>query len=359
MRSKAVVLDEQRKPPTVEEVEVLPPRVGEVMVRVAATGVCHSDYNLVDGFRFVENLPMVMGHEASGVIEQVGPGVRSFEPGDQVVFAIRPSCGVCEYCACGKFNLCIGHGARPLEQASRIYRDGEPLYHGSATFSQYTVVTQDYVVKVDDDISVDKLSLVGCAVITGVGAVVKRAKVEPGSRVAIWGSGGVGLNVIQGCVIAGASKIIAVDLADKKLGFARQFGATDTVNASEEDPIAKVIELTGGGADYTFEAIGNAKTTRQAFDALRPGGTCVTMGAPPEGGLVDIPMQPLFQDRTLMGCSAGSASPRADFRWLIEHYRNGSLKLDELVTVRRPLDEVNEAFEDMAAGRVARTVLIP
>ena len=359
MRSTAVVLDEQRKPPTVEEVEVLPPRAGEVMVRVAATGVCHSDYNLVDGFRYVENLPMVMGHEASGVIEQVGPGVHAFEPGDQVVFAIRPSCGVCEYCACGKFNLCVGHEPVPLEQASRIYRNGEPLYHGSATFSQYTVVTQDYVVKVGDDIPIDKLSLVGCAVITGIGAVVKRARVEPGSRVAIWGCGGVGLNVVQGCVIAGASTIIAVDLAGNKLEFARQFGATDTVNASEVDPIEGVIELTGGGADYTFEAIGNPKTTRQAFDSLRPGGTCVTMGAPPEEGLVDIPMRPLFMDRTLMGCSAGSASPRVDFQWLIEHYRNGRLKLDELVTKRRPLDEVNEAFEDLAAGRVARTVLIP
>ena len=197
----------------------------------------------------------------------------------------------------------------PLEEASRIYRNGEPLYHGSATFSQYTVVTQNYVVKVPEDIPIDKLSLVGCAVITGVGAAVKRAKVEPGSRVAVWGSGGVGLNVVQGCVIAGASKIIAVDLADNKLEFARQFGATDTVNASEGNPVEQVIELTGGGADYTFEAIGNAKTTRQAFDSLRPGGTCVTMGAPPEGGLVEVPMQPLFQDRTLMGCSCRFGKP--------------------------------------------------
>ena len=246
-----------------------------------------------------------------------------------------------------------------LSSASRIHRNGEPLYHGSATFSQYTVVTEISLVKVQDDIPIDKLSLLGCAVVTGVGAVVNRAKVEPGSRVAIWGCGGVGLNVVQGCVIAGASQIIAVDVASNKLDFARQFGATDAVNAAEEDPAARVIELTGGGADYAFEAIGNPKTTLQAFNSVRPGGTCVTMGAPPEEGIVEVPMRPLFQDRTLMGCSAGSASPRVDFQWLIELYRNGRLKLDELVTRQRPLDEVNEAFEDLAAGRVARTILIP
>ena len=359
MRSKAVILHEQGKSPTVEEVEVLPPQAGEVMVRVAATGVCHSDYNLVDGFRYVENLPMVMGHEASGVVEQVGPGVHAFAPGDPVVFSIRPSCGVCEYCSNGKFNLCTSDASGTLEQTSRIHRNGEPLHHGSATFSQYTVVTENTLVKVQDDIPIDKLSLLGCAVVTGVGAVVNRAKVEPGSRVAIWGCGGVGLNVVQGCVIAGASQIIAVDVASNKLEFARQFGATDAVNAAEEDPAARVTELTDGGADYAFEAIGNPKTTLQAFESIRPGGTCVTMGAPPEEGVVEVPMRPLFQDRTLMGCSAGSASPRADFQWLIELYRNGRLKLDELVTRQRPLDEVNEAFEDLAAGRVARTVLIP
>ena len=359
MRSKAVILHEQGKSPTVEEVEVLPPQAGEVMVRVAATGVCHSDYNLVDGFRYVENLPMVMGHEASGVVEQVGPGVHALAPGDHVVFSIRPSCGVCEYCSNGKFNLCTSDASGTPESASRIHRNGEPLYHGSATFSQYTVVTEISLVKVQDDIPIDKLSLLGCAVVTGVGAVVNRAKVEPGSRVAIWGCGGVGLNVVQGCVIAGASQIIAVDVASNKLDFARQFGATDAVNAAEEDPAARVTELTDGGADYAFEAIGNPKTTLQAFNSVRPGGTCVTMGAPPEEGIVEVPMRPLFQDRTLMGCSAGSASPRADFQWLIELYRNGRLKLDELVTRQRPLDEVNEAFEDLAAGRVARTILIP
>ena len=360
MRSKAVILHEQGKPPSIEEVEVLPPETGEVMVRVAATGVCHSDYNLVDGFRYVPNLPQVMGHEASGVVEQVGPGVHTLAPGDPVVFTIRPACGVCEYCSNGKFNLCIGSGGAPdPERSSRIRSKGKPVYHGSATFSQYTVVPENSLVKVRDDVPIEKLSLVGCAVVTGVGAVVNRAKVEAGSRVAIWGCGGVGLNVVQGCAIAGASTIIAVDVSANKLDFATRFGATHTVDASAEDPAQRVSQLTNGGADYAFEAIGNPKTVLQAFQSLRPGGVCVTMGAPPEQGLVEVPMQPLFQDRTLMGCSAGSASPRVDFHWLIELYRGGRLKFDELVTRQRPLDEVNEAFEDLAAGRVARTVLIP
>ena len=236
---------------------------------------------------------------------------------------------------------------------------GQLLYHGSATFSQYTVVNENTLVKVRDDIPIEKLGLVGCAVITGDGAVVNRAKVEPGSRVAVWGCGGVGLNVVQGCVIAGASQIIAVDLAPNKLEYARKFGATHAVNAAEEDAADRVIELTGGGSDYAFEAIGSPVTTQQAFNSLRPGGTCVTMGAPPEEGIVEVPMRPLFQDRTLMGCSAGSASPRVDFDWLIELYRNGRLKLDELTTRQRPLHEVNHAFADMAANKVARTILIP
>ena len=203
----------------------------------------------------------------------------------------------------GSSTFARGDASGTPESASRIHRNGEPLYHGSATFSQYTVVTEISLVKVQDDIPIDKLSLLGCAVVTGVGAVVNRAKVEPGSRVAIWGCGGVGLNVVQGCVIAGASQIIAVDVASNKLDFARQFGATDAVNAAEEDPAARVTELTNGAPDYAFEAIGNPKTTLQAFNSVRPGGTCVTMGAPPEEGIVEVPMRPLFQDRTLMGAA--------------------------------------------------------
>ncbi len=359
MRSKSVILHEQGKPPAVEEVEVLPPQAGEVMVRIAATGVCHSDYNLVDGFVYVENLPMVMGHEASGVVEQVGQGVHAFAPGDPVVFSVRPTCGICDYCSKGKFNLCVGTHSLSPASASRILRNGKPLYHGGATFSKYTVVTQNTLVKVRDDIPIDKLGLVGCAVVTGVGAVVNRAKIEPGSQVAVWGCGGVGLNVVQGCAIAGASRIIAVDLASNKLDFAIEFGATHVVNASKEDPTQRVTQLTGGGADYTFEAIGNPKTTLQAFNSLRPGGTCVTMGVPNDEAVVEVPMAHLFQDRTLMGCCLGSASPRADFHWLIELYRNGRLKLDELTTRRRPLEEVNDALQDMSANKVARTILIP
>ncbi len=363
MKSKAAILYRPKTPVVVEEVEVQPPKAGEVMVRVVGTGVCHSDYNVVDGFRKVANLPTVLGHEAAGIVEEVGPGVTSFAPGDHVIFAIRPMCGKCKYCTTGRTNLCNGYTPPPgrmLDGTTRFYKtDGTPLYHGTSTFTQYTVVWENVLVKIRKDVPLEKAALVGCAVITGVGAVVNRAKVETGSTVAVWGCGGVGLNVVQGAVLAGASRIIAVDLNPYKLEMAKKVGATDLVNASEQDPVAAVVKLTDGGADYTFEVIGNPKTTRQAFEALCPGGTCVMVGAPPEGGEVPVPMRPLFLDRTLMGSSAGSGRPRYDFHWLLEMYMQGRLKLDDLVTRVRPLDEVNEAFQDMAEGKVARTVLAP
>ncbi len=363
MRTRSAIFYAAQQPISVEDVELQGPQSGEVLVRVAATGACHSDYHAIDGHIEAATVPLVMGHEASGVVEEVGQGVSAFAPGDNVVFAIRPMCGKCKYCSTNRWNLCNGNkaprGFMPDGTTRFKTLDGDTLHHGLATFSQHTVVPEWNLVKVADDAPIEKFASIGCAVVTGVGAVVNTAQVKQGSTVAVWGCGGVGLNVIQGAVIAGAAKIIAIDVAESKFPFARNFGATDTVDASKHDPVEAVMELTDGGADYTFEVIGKPPTIRQAFDATCAGGTACMVGVPPSGGEVSVPLGPLFLDRRLIGSSAGTGSPRVDFPWFIELYRQGRLKLDELQSRYRPLDEINEAFEDMLSGEVARTIVRP
>jgi len=361
MRTTSAIFYAPKQPISVEEVELDGPRAGEALVRVVAAGACHSDWHAVDGHTTPAFAPQVMGHEGCGIVEEVGAGVTAVRPGDPIVFAIRPMCGKCRYCTTARPNLCDGIVREPglmVDGTSRFHKpDGARLFHGLATFSRHTVVPEWHLVKVPDDVPIERLASVGCAVVTGVGAVVNTAQVTPGSTVAVWGCGGVGLNVIQGAVIAGASRIIAVDVKESKLKFAREFGATDTVNALEGDPVEAVIDLTGGGADFAFEVIGNPTTVRQAFDATCPGGTACMVGVPPTGGEVSVPMRPLFLDRRLIGSSAGTGRPRVDFPWFIELYRQGRLKLDELQSRFRPLEEINEAFADMLSGSVARTII--
>lgn len=355
--SQAAVIYKQGEPAVVEQVEVDDPGVGEVLVRIGGTGVCHSDHNIYSGYRHTDDLPAVLGHEGAGIIEKVGDAVAGLEAGDHVVFAIRPMCGRCKYCATGRWNLCQPTPSRVGQ--NHFHKNGTPLHAGSATFTEYTVAWENNVVKIDPDVPLDKAALVGCAVITGVGAVVNRAKVEAGSTVAVWGCGGVGLNVIQGAHLAAASRIIAIDVNPSKFEYAMKLGATDTIDASSIDAVGAVRDLTDGGVDYAFEVIGQPATLRQALEATCDGGTAVLVGAAPDDGEVTVPMRHLFLDRALIGCSAGSASPRHDFQWLIELYKRGRLNLDDLVTRTRPLSEVNDAFRDMEAGAVARTVLIP
>ena len=363
MRTKAAVFYAPKQPIKVEEVELSAPKAGEVLVRVKATGACHSDYHAVDGHTKAAITPLVMGHEAAGVVEGVGAGVTAFKEGDHVVFAIRPMCGMCKYCSTGRWNLCNGIKNKPghmVDGTTRFKKtDGSTLYHGLATFSQHTVVPEWNLVKVRPDVPIEKLASLGCAVVTGVGAVVNTAEVKPGTTMAVFGCGGVGLNVIQGGVIAGAARIIAVDIAASKFDFAKKFGATDTVDASKNDPVKAILDMTDGGVDYAFEVIGRPQTTRQAFDVTCAGGTACMVGVPPEGGEVTVPMRPLFMDRKLIGSSAGTVRPRTDFPWFIEMYRQGRLKLDELQSRFRPLDEINEAFQDMLSGSVARTIVKP
>lgn len=363
MRTQSAIFYAAKQPISVEEVQLEGPKSGEVLVRVVATGACHSDYHAVDGHIQAATVPLVMGHEAAGIVEDVGKGVTSFSKGDHVVFAIRPMCGKCKYCSTSRPNLCNGIKAQRghmIDGTTRFKKlDGTTLYHGLATFSKHTVVPEWNLVKVREDVPIERLASIGCAVVTGVGAVVNTAKVTEGSTVAVWGCGGVGLNVIQGAAIAGASRIIAIDVAASKFGFAKQFGATDTIDASKTNPVEAVMELTDGGADYTFEVIGKPQTLRQAFDSTCAGGTACMVGVPPSGGEVSVPMGSLFLDRRLIGSSAGTGRPRVDFPWFIELYRQGRLKLDELQSRFRPLTEINEAFQDMLSGEVARTIIKP
>ena len=357
LTSTAAVVHQQGIPVSVQDVQVAEPAADEALVRIAATGVCHSDHNTRSGYRFTDTLPTILGHEGAGVIERVGDGVAGFAPGDHVVFAIRPMCGRCKYCATGRWNLCQPQPAMP--ERDHYWLDGEVVHGGIATYSQYAIVNEMNLVKVDPEVDLTRAALVGCAVITGVGAVVNRAKVEAGATVAVWGCGGVGLNVIQGAALVGASRIIAVDVNPRKFQYAETMGATDTVDASQTDAVEAIVDMTDGGVDYAFEVIGQPATLRQALEVTCDGGTAVLVGAAPDGGEVSVPMRHLFLDRALIGCSAGTGRPRHDFQWLLALYKQGRLKLDELITKTRPLSEVNEAFDDMDAGAVARTVLLP
>jgi S-(hydroxymethyl)glutathione dehydrogenase/alcohol dehydrogenase len=364
-RGKAVVVREWNKPVRVEEVEVESPRRGEVMVKIAACGVCHSDLSGANGTIPLPP-PLVLGHEAAGVIEEVGDGVDDIAVGDHVVIVWVPMCGECRYCVEGRPALCdmSAKAAFTLpDGTSRLKdRDGKPLNHfaGVSVMAEYATVHRDNVVKIDPEIPLDKAALVGCAVMTGVDAALNTAKVEAGSRVAVFGAGGIGLNVIQGAALAGAAQIIAVDLEDKKLDWARQFGATHAVNPSRDgDPVAKIHELTGGGADYAFECIGLPDVIAQSYNAVCKGGTAVVVGVTRADGVVTLGtfMMP-FQEKVLTGSMYGSARPKIDFPRLLNLYQTNRLKLDELVTATYSIDEINRAFEDMQSGVNARGVII-
>jgi S-(hydroxymethyl)glutathione dehydrogenase/alcohol dehydrogenase len=357
---KAAVLYEPHTPLRVEDLDLEGPKAEEVRVKMVGSGVCHSDYHRIDGHTEIDTLPFVLGHEGAGVVTEVGPGVTDLAPGDHVVFSLTPQCGRCRRCTAGRPNLCEGtggiSGAIPTG-TGRFSKDGVPYYHALSTFAEETVVSSEFAIKIRDDVPLEKAVLIGCGVMTGVGAVINRAKVEAGSMVAVLGCGGVGLNVVQGAVLASASKIIAVDKVDFKLKKAEELGATHVINVDREDPVKRIIELTDGGADYAFEVVGFPEIVRQAFESLRPGGPAVMLGVPPTGVDIAVPGRPLFLDRTLMGTFYGAGRPRLDFPWLLELYLDGRLKLDELITRYRPLNEINEAFEDMATGVAARTVI--
>jgi NDMA-dependent alcohol dehydrogenase len=355
---KAAVCFDTSAPVRIEDVQLDPPRDGEVLVRIVAAGVCHSDYSVATGV-MPTKMPCVLGHEGAGIVEEVGPGVDHVAPGDPVVLSWVAQCGECFYCRAGQPNLCLVGAAinlrfRMPDGSTRVHHEGRDVQVFSAlgAMAERVVAPARSVVKLPADAPLEKAALIGCAVLTGVGAVTNTAQVTPGSAVAVFGVGGVGLNVLQGAVLAGAGTIVAVDLSPAKLEFARQFGATHTVDASQQDAAKAIRELTEGrGADFAFEAIGRKKSIEQAYAATRKGGTCVVIGIGSKDETVDVNVYflPVLEKR-LVGCWYGGADVRRDLPRLLTLYREGRLKLDELVTRTYRLEEVNQAFADMAGS---------
>ncbi len=361
----AVLCRELDRPVVVETILIDPPRRGEALVKIAACGVCHSDLSATNG-TIQMKLPLVLGHEAAGVVAEVGEGITELAPGDHVISSFVNMCGKCRWCTTGKPHLCdmAGKTLYTLPDGTTPARDaaGNPLsvFSACGVMAEYATLSIDNLVKIDNDIPLDRAALVSCGVMTGVGAVFNTAKVEPGTAVMVIGAGGVGLNVIQGAAIAGANPIVAVDVADAKLELARAFGATHAINAAKDENVVKTAKkLTGGGPDYCFECIGLAKTVEQAFRSLRKGGKAVVVGVTRGDESVAIkPVALTFEEKTLTGSYFGSARPREDFPRLIGLYRAGRLKLDELITHRYRVGEAPQAFADLAAGRNARGVIV-
>ena len=361
--ARAVICRELNKPVVVEEIRVDPPRRGEVTVKLGACGVCHSDLSATNGTLQMQ-LPLILGHEAAGEVVEVGEGVASLAIGDHVVSSFIYMCGECRFCAAGRPVLCIeqGKAITTLPDGTLRTRDakGNPLhiFSGCGVMAEYATVHVDNLVKIDPQIPLDRAALVGCAVTTGVGAVFNTARVVPGASVAVFGCGGVGLNVIQGARIAGADRIIAIDTLEAKLDMARQFGATDALLA-KDDPVKPLKKMTGGGPDYAFECVGNGELAAAAYRAIRRGGLAVVVGVAKPGDSTAVRTMTLpFEEKTLTGSYFGSCVPRIDFPRMLNLYMGGKLKLDELITRRYAVDEAPQAFADLESGKNARGVIV-
>jgi S-(hydroxymethyl)glutathione dehydrogenase/alcohol dehydrogenase len=355
---KAAVCYEFGQPLVIEDVDLDPPQRGEVKVRLTATAVCHSDVHLIRG-DWGGSLPVVAGHESAGVVEEVGDGVTLAKPGDAVVVSLLRSCGRCYYCTIGAPHMCEGTFALSTQSRLRDKR-GQPIRQGIVgTFAEYAIVDQSQVVPVPTDMPLDRAALLACGVITGLGAVVNTAEVAAGKSVVVIGTGGVGLNAVQGAVLVGADPIIAVDLLDAKLGFARAFGATHAINAAQQDPAAAVKQLTAGrGADYAFVTVGSPAAMAQALNMVGVNGTVVIVGLPRADATMSLPIWGfVWGGRRLIGSRMGSTRLSVDIPRLVELYRRGRLKLDELITTRYPLEQINQAVETMEAGAVLRNVI--
>ncbi|GAA4385276.1 zinc-dependent alcohol dehydrogenase family protein [Tsukamurella soli] len=359
------------RPLGLEELQLDSPGPGEVLIQIKAAGLCHSDLSVIDGKR-PRPLPMALGHEAAGVVVEVGPdsgetgGAADLAPGDHVVLVFVPSCGHCEPCSSGRPALCepgaVANGAGTLLSGQRRLADaggGRINHHlGVSAFADHAVVSRRSVVKVDSDLPMTEAALFGCAVLTGVGAVFNTARMPAGASAAVVGLGGVGLSSLLGAIAAGARQVVAVDLSDDKLAFARELGATDTVNARDPDAAEQIKDLTNGGVEYAFELAGSVPALATAFAATRRGGTTVTAGLPgPDTRLALPPVVLVGEERTLMGSYIGTAVPSRDIPRYIELYRRGRLPVDRLLSGVLSLDHINEGFDDLASGRTVRQVI--
>ena len=368
MKSRAAVAWEAGKPLEIVEVDVAPPRAGEVLVRIAATGVCHTDAFTLSGDDPEGVFPAILGHEGAGVVVEVGEGVTSLATGDHVIPLYTAECRQCKFCLSGKTNLCQavratqGKGLMP-DGSSRFSYEGKPIYHymGTSTFSEYTVVPEISLAKIDPAAALEKVCLLGCGVTTGIGAVLNTAKVTPGSTVAVFGLGGIGLAVIQGAVMARAARIIGVDLNPSKFQLARQLGATDCINPKDHHgrPIQDVlVELTDGGVDYSFECIGNVEVMRAALECCHKGwGESTIIGVAGAGQEVRTRPFQLVTGRVWRGSAFGGVKGRTQLPGMVQQAMRGEIDLDPYITHNLPLERINEAFDLMHAGKSIRTVI--
>ena len=368
IKSRAAIAWGPNQPLTIEEVDVMPPQKGEVLVRIIATGVCHTDAYTLSGADSEGKFPCILGHEGGGVVEKLGEGVTSVAVGDHVIPLYTPECGECKFCLSGKTNLCQkirstqGEGLMP-DGTTRFYKDGEPIYHymGCSTFSEYTVVPEIALAKINKAAPLDKVCLLGCGVTTGIGAVLNTAKVEAGSTVAVFGLGGIGLSCIQGAVMAKAGRIIAVDINPDKWEMAKSLGATDFINPDQlsVSTTEAIVEMTHGGVDYSFECIGNVHVMREALECCRMGwGVSTIIGVAGAGQEISTRPFQLVTGRTWKGSAFGGVKGRTELPGYVDRYMSGEIELDRMVTHTMPLEDINTAFELMHEGKSIRSVII-
>lgn len=368
MKTRAAVAWKANSPLVIEEVDLQGPQHGEVLVRMVATGVCHTDLFTLSGDDPEGIFPTILGHEGGGIVEEVGTGVTTLQVGDHVIPLYTPECGVCKFCLSGKTNLCQairatqGKGLMP-DGTTRFSKNGTPIFHymGTSTFSEYTVVPEIALAKINKAAPLEKVCLLGCGITTGIGAVLNTAKVEPGSTVAIFGLGGIGLSCVQGAVMAKAGRIIVVDINEDKFEMAKMLGATDFINPKKYDaPIQDVIvELTDGGVDYSFECIGNVNLMRQALECCHKGwGESVIIGVAGAGQEISTRPFQLVTGRVWRGSAFGGVKGRTELPGYVERYMAGEIKIDEMITFTMPLEEINTAFDYMHDGKSIRSVVI-
>ncbi|RMF25981.1 MAG: S-(hydroxymethyl)glutathione dehydrogenase/class III alcohol dehydrogenase [Cyanobacteria bacterium J083] len=367
MKAKAAIATQAGKPLTIDTVEVEPPKAGEVLVEIKATGICHTDAYTLSGKDPEGLFPAILGHEGAGVVVEIGQGVTSLSPGDHVIPLYVPECRECEYCLNFKTNLCQairstqGKGVMP-DGTSRFSWQGKPLYHymGTSTFANYTVLPEIALAKIRQDAPFEKVCYIGCGVTTGIGAVINTAKVEPGSNVVVFGLGGIGLNVIQGAKMVGADMIVGVDINPAKQALATKFGMTHFVNPQEleGDLVNYLVDLTKGGADYSFECVGNVKLMRQALECCHKGwGECIIIGVAGAGEEISTRPFQLVTGRVWKGSAFGGARGRTDVPKIVDWYMQGKINIDDLITHVMPLEEINQAFDLMHEGKSIRSVV--
>ena len=357
---KAAVLHVSNEPLTIEDITLEKPKAHEVLLRTAFAGLCHSDLHFIEGL-YPHPTPCVLGHESSAVVEAVGDGVTYVKPGDHVITCLSVFCGTCPQCVTGRPNLCEDTNVKMLPGAARrmSWKGGDHInqFMNLSSFGEQMLVHENSMAKIDPEIPLDRAALVGCGVLTGVCSVFNAARVEPGSTVAVIGCGGVGLSTVNGAALAGAERIIAIDTQPSKLELAKEFGATDTLNASNVDPVQAIRDMTGGGVHYSFEALGTKATAEQAFGMLRPGGTATIIGMVPFGVKIELHGYDFLRDRKIQGTAMGSNRFRVDMPRLLSLWKQGRLKLDRLISGRIKLGQINEGFAALKSGAPVREII--